>query len=175
MIIIFDNNNIMIIYFIILSILIILWLLFVYNQYIDIQIEFSRIKVYIFKIPITIKGKKLTKLIKKLVPTSELEFKEEIDMTSLFDYVHFDYVDIKLYKEIDEYIGMTLKMILIDRFLEVFKNFIYRKIDSLSYSTYLSSNTNFVIKIRLHFNIGILLLNYLIIKGKYHYGKQTSN
>ena len=162
----------MVFYFIFLGILIILWLLFVYNLNVVILFSLDYLTIKIFKIPfIRLKKDKYKKFLSRFIPKSSLEVKEEIDLTSLIGFINFDVVEVKVDMNVYDY----PKLIIFNSFLgiieTVFEKYLGSKIGKYTYLITKSETNNIRGIIKCNFNIGVVLLNYLIIKGRYKYAK----
>lgn len=162
----------MIIYFVFLGLLILLWLLFVYNLNVDIAFTLNSLKIKIFKIPIiNLENEKFKKFLVKFIPTSKTQIQEEIDLSLLLGLIHFDVVELKLFISCQDYARFIIINSFISVFHDYFKSIIDQKIDKYTYIIEESSINNLIGIIKCNFNIGVILINYLIIKGRYKYAK----
>ena len=162
----------MVLYFVILGILIILWLLFVYNLNVTILFDLYSLKIKIFKLPlINLKDEKFKKFLIRFVPTSKLQVQEEIDLTSMFNLIHYDVVELKLLINNNNYPRLVILNSLLSIIHNNLKVFIDEKITKYTYIVEESNVSNIKGVIKCNFNIGVILINYLIIKGRYKYAK----
>lgn len=162
----------MIIYFIILSILIILWLLFVYNLHISIFFSLDSLRVNIFKLPlINYKNEKYIKFLSKFIPTSTKQVQEEIDLSSLVALIHFDVIEIKVDISTYDYPRIVLINTLINIILSMYKDKLINNGTKYTYLVEKNDNSDLNGVIKCNFNIGVILINYLIIKRRYRYEK----
>lgn len=164
----------MVIYFIFLFVLFILWILFVYNLNITIEFSLNNLIIRVFKIPfVNIKGEKFKKFIMKFIPTSKSQLQEEIDLSSLFELIHYDLIEIKFETNINDY----SRVVIINSLIEIIYSFIEERIKNhIENYTFLivksmQNNINGIIKC--NFNIGILLINYIDIKRRYRNEKTS--
>ena len=158
----------MVLYIIFLFFLLVLWILFVYNLHISIFFTLNSLKIIIFKIPfVKIKDEKFKNFLVKFIPTSKSQFEEEIDLSSLFSLIHYDLIEIKIYTSVNDY----TKLVLINSLTEIIYYFVIDRVkDNIDRYTYLveKSNKNDVNGvIKCNFNIGVILINYLLIKRRY--------
>lgn len=162
----------MILYFVFLVLLILLWLLFVYNLNVDISFTLNSLKIKIFKMSvINLENEKFKKFLVKFIPTSKNQIQEEIDLTSLLGLIHFNVVELKLFVSYQDYPRFILINSIISMAHNYFKSFIDQNIDRYSYIIEESAINNLIGIIKCNFNIGVILINYLIIKGRYKYAK----
>ena len=164
----------MVFYFIFLGLLLILWLLFVYNLNVTIMFSLNSLEIRIFKIPfIRLKDNKFKRFIVKLIPTNKRQMKEELDLSSLFALIHYDVIEVKVKTNVTDYPSLiilnTLTEIIYYRYIDVIKN----NINKYTYLVEESLINDITGVIKCNFNIGIILINYLIIKGRYKYEKTS--
>ena len=162
----------MVFYFIFLGLLLVLWLLFVYNLNLTIMFSLDSLNIKIFKIPfIRLKGDKFKKFLVKFVPTSTKQMQEEIDLSNLLSLIHYDVIELKLVISVTDY----SRLVLINGFVSLIHSVLLNVIDDyVSKYTYLvekGKDNNLEGIIKCNFNIGVILFNYLIIKGRYRYEK----
>lgn len=162
----------MVFYFIFLGLLLVLWLLFVYNLNLTIMFSLDSLIIKIFKIPfIRLKGDKFKKFLVKFVPTSTKQMQEEIDLSNLLSLIHYDVIELKLVISVTDY----SRLVLINGFVSLIHSVLLNVIDDyVSKYTYLvekGKDNNLEGIIKCNFNIGVILFNYLIIKGRYRYEK----
>ena len=164
----------MVLYFTFLFFLIVLWILFVYNLHISISFTLNSLKIIIFKIPfIKIKDEKFKNFLVKFIPTSKSQFEEEIDLSSLFSLIHYDLIEIKINVLVNDY----TKLVLMSSLVEILYYFIIDIVkDNIEKYTFLveKSNKNDINGvIKCNFNIGVILINYLLIKRRYKHEKTS--
>lgn len=162
----------MVLYFVFLGLLILLWLLFVYNLNVTIFFSLNSLKIEIFKLPIiNLKNDKFKKFLVRFIPTSTIQVQEEIDLSSLFTLIHYDVIEVKLLINTNDY----PKLIIINSFISILfnnlKNNIDKKVTKYTYQVEKSEIGDIQGVIKCNFNIGVILINYLIIKGRYKYAK----
>ena len=162
----------MITYFIILFILIILWLLFVYNLHVNIFFSLISLRVIIFNLPlINYKNEKYIKFLSKFIPSSTKQVQEEIDLSSLVTLIHFDVIEIKVDISTYDYPRIVLINSLINIILSMYKDKLISKGTKYTYIVEKSDNSDLNGVIKCNFNIGVILINYLIIIRRYRYEK----
>ena len=162
----------MVFYFIFLGLLLVLWLLFVYNLNLTIMFSLDSLIIKIFKIPfIKLKGEKLKKFLVKFVPTSTKEMQEEIDLSNLLSLIHYDVIELKLVISVTDYSRLVLLNGLVSVIHSVLLNLIDDYVSKYTYLVEEGENNYLEGIIKCNFNIGVILFNYLIIKGRYKYAK----
>lgn len=158
----------MVLYFVFLLFLLILWILFVYNLNVTIKFSLNSLIIKIFKIPfINLRNEKFKKFIVKFIPMDKSQLQEEIDLSSLFTLIHYDLVEFKIETNINDY----CRFVMISSFIEIIYYFIVDQIkENIDKYTFLieKSNRNEINGIiKCNFNIGVILINYLLIKRRY--------
>lgn len=162
----------MILYFIFLFILILLWILFVYNLKIDIFISLEKLEIKIFKIKIiNLTGNKYKKYLTRFIPTSKEQIQEEMDLTFLFSLIHYDVIELKICTNISDYPNLMVVNSLIYIIHEIFDEYIKSKVDKYTYIVEKEEKVNLLVSVKCNFNIGVILINYLIIKRRYKHAK----
>lgn len=165
----------MVYYYVFLVILTILYLLFAYNFKTRIIITLSSLKVKIFNITIIhFKGDKFKNFLKKLIPKNEEEIKKNIDLTSLIDLFHFDLLSIDIKKSIDDYVNYIFLVNISNIVNNIFVPFIRTNIKEYHFKIQESKENDLLVDLKIKFNVGIILLNLIIIYRRYYHGKKTN-
>ena len=165
----------MIYYYIFLVILTLIYLLFAYNLKMRIIITLNSLKVKVFNITIfRIKNEKFYNFLIKMIPKNEEEMKKNIDLTSLIDLFHFDLLKIDIKKSIDDYVNYIFLINITNIVNNIFVPFIRENIKEYYFKIKESKENNLLIDLKIRFNIGIILLNLLIIYRRYSHGKKTN-
>ncbi len=164
----------MIFYILFLILLIILWILFVYNLNLTIFFSLNSLVIKLFKIPfIQIKGEKFKKFLIKLVPTNKKELEEEIDLSSLFALIHYDVIEIKIKLDINDYSKLIISNSLIEIIYYFFIEKLNKKVDKYTFLVEKSSENDVLGLIKCNLNIGVILFNYILIKRRYRHEKTS--
>lgn len=166
------KNNSMILYFIFLFILILLWLLFVYNLKVDIFFSLDKLEIKLFKIRIiNLVGNKYKEYLTRFIPKSKEQIQEEMDLTFLLSLIHYDVVELKICTNINDFTNLMLVNSLVYILHEIFDQYINSKVDKYTYIVEKEENVNLLVSIKCNLNIGVILINYLIIKRRYRHAK----
>ena len=101
---------------------------------------------------------------KKLIPKNKDEISKSIDYGYLLNYVHIDEIILKREVLVDDY--------LMNVYLSTFINVIDQITPKIKIN--IKQDKEEKIRLVLHFNVGIILLNYLSIRRKYFHGKKQN-
>ncbi len=149
-------------------ILLLLWLLFVFSFYVTITIDLNCFKIYLFGIKVfSKKGKKFQEFIASLIPKDETEIKFDLDLSSLYQYIHLDLIDLEIHKNVEDYANYVKVIGFINVVLSLTKQQFKNYIRHYRYLIVPSQENSLKLKIKSHFNVGTLLINYLIIRSQY--------
>lgn len=157
-------------------ILFILWyLLIIFDLRLKIEFSFEEFKVYIFKIRIIkIKKEKYSKYFSKLIPKSKKEVEKDLDLTTLITLVHFQYLDIMIDKNINDYANYIYLLQILSIINYSLINLLKEHIDKYCFNIKKNEKNNIVIKTKFSFNLGLMLINYIIIKWRYRKIEKTN-
>lgn len=100
----------------------------------------------------------------KLIPKNRLDIAKSIDYSSLIAFIHIDKLIIQR------------KLLINDYLLNVYFVMFINVLDQLTPKIYIQEKRENEEKIHLilHFNIGVILINYLRIRRKYFHGKKQN-
>lgn len=158
----------MVYYYIFLSLLFIVYLLFAYELNLKIDISLDHLKVKLFFIPVFyVKGKKYRKFLKKLIPKDQVQVEKEFDISSLITLIHFKYLNIKIRKSIQDYVNYIYMVESISILNHMFCSLISNYVENYHFEMEPSEKNQLNLKAKFHFNIGIIILNLLIINRRY--------
>lgn len=157
-----------IIFSILLFFLITLFLLFVFNCFLSVKISENSLLIYLFKIPIfKKKNQEFHDFIVKIIPKNKTTLSYDLDLASLNQYLHFDYLSIDL--DIASLTHPTFIAVnsLASSLNAIFMDKITKKIKRYRYKITYRNVNHLSIKLKVHFNIGTILINYLLIRSNY--------
>lgn len=149
-------------------ILFILWLLFVFSLYVTIKVDLNSIKIYLFGIRLfQKKDAKFNDFIASLIPDNKTQLKMDIDLSSLYQFIHLDLVDLELKKNIEDYVKYVQIIGGLNILLPFLQSQFFNQIKQYKYLIIPSRENNLKLKIKMHFNVGTIVINYLLIRSKY--------
>lgn len=164
----------MIIYYAFLSILFILYFLFAYEFTLRVDISLHHLKVKAFYIPVLyLKGEKYRKFLKKLIPKDQNQMNEEIDVSSLITLVHIDFLSVEIMKNIVDYVHYIFMVQILGIVHRVFAPLLQEYVEKYRFNIHTDEQNNLRIRTKFHFNIGIILINLLLIKRRYRHVPKT--
>ena len=153
------------IFYILYFVCIILYFLFVFPLYVGFTLSSSSFSVSIYALKIiNKKGDKVIDFFKKFIPKNKDEISKSIDYGYLLNYVHIDEIILKRKVLVDDY--------LMNVYLSTFINIIDQITPKIKIN--IKQDKEEKIRLVLHFNVGIILLNYLSIRRKYFHGKKQN-
>jgi len=160
----------MIFYYIVLTILFFLWLLFAFNFHLHIKITHKSLILRSYFVPLLIlRGKSFYRFIGQVIPKDTNGIKKDIDYSRLVKFIHIDklYLKISLADFFKANYLVSVFTIIQGGVINILENYVKE------YNIYVSvDNNNELIFISdVNFNIGIILLNVIMIKFRYRHGK----
>ena len=119
--------------------------------------------IYILKLPIiSLKNEKLIDLYKKIIPKDKKSASKDIDYSSILSLIHVDKIDFFIHKQFIDY-SLLIKFLLILK-----KAQDHLPLNNISLRTNISKKEEFIVEVRIRFNLGIILLNILRLRRIYH-------
>ena len=143
--------------------LLFLWFIFVYSFKVKIFYSIDMLIIYILKLPIiSLKNEKLIDLFKKIIPKDKKSASKDIDYSSILSLIHVDKIDFFIHKQFIDY------SLLINFLLILKKAQDHLPLNNISLRTNISKKEEFIVEVRIRFNLGIILLNILRLRRIYH-------
>ena len=143
--------------------LLFLWFIFVYSFKVKIFYSMDMLIIYILKLPIiSLKNEKLIDLYKKIIPKDKKSASKDIDYSSILSLIHVDKIDFFIHKQFIDY-SLLIKFLLILK-----KAQDHLPLNNISLRTNISKKEEFIVEVRIRFNLGIILLNILRLRRIYH-------
>lgn len=143
--------------------LLFLWFIFVYSFKVKIFYSIDMLIIYILKLPIiSLKNEKLIDLYKKIIPKDKKSASKDIDYSSILSLIHVDKIDFFIHKQFIDY-SLLIKFLLILK-----KAQDHLPLNNISLRTNISKKEEFIVEVRIRFNLGIILLNILRLRRIYH-------
>ena len=155
-----------VIYYILLVFLLLLWLLFVYDFKVSIIIENYSLTIKTLFIKLfEVKDEKLIKLIYDSIPRDRKMLEKDIDYSRLIALIHVDYLENMVeFTSYNSYIVITS---LINGNNELIKYLLSNYVKKYNFLIKVNNKNMFKLKIKIRFNLGIILLNIFKIKMRY--------
>lgn len=155
-----------VIYYILLVFLLFLWLLFVYDFKVSIIIENYSLTIKTLFIKLfEVKDEKLIKLIYDSIPRDRKMLEKDIDYSRLIALIHIDYLENMVeFTSYNSYIVITS---LINGNNELIKYLLSNYVKKYNFLIKVNNKNMFKLKIKIRFNLGIILLNIFKIKMRY--------
>ena len=164
----------MILYFLFLSVLFVVYFLFAYEFTLRVDVSFHHVKVKAFFIPVLyLKGEKYRNFLKKLIPKDQNQMNEEIDVSSLIMLVHIDFLSVEIRKNVNDYVNYLLLVQTLEIAHHVFAPVLEAYVEKYRFKILADAQNNLRIRTKFHFNIGIILINLLLIKRRYRHVSKT--
>lgn len=160
----------MVIYYVFLFLIFVVYILFAYDLTLRIDLDFNHIKIRMFYIPIFVKkGKKYYRFLKKMIPKNQNQLKEEVDLSSLITLIHFKKLSIEVKKNIVDYLNYIYLVESLNIINNILIPIISENVENYHFKIDSNLKNNIYINSVFSFNIGIILINYLIIKRRYRH------
>lgn len=119
--------------------------------------------IYVLNLPIiSLKNEKLIDLYKKIIPKDKKSASKDIDYSSILSLIHVDKIDFFIHKQFIDY-SLLIKFLLILK-----KAQDHLPLNNISLRTNISKKEEFIVEVRIRFNLGIILLNILRLRRIYH-------
>lgn len=158
----------MIYYYIFLCLLIFIYLLFVFDLVLRISVSLDHLKIKIFGLTVfSLKNEKYHNFLKKLIPKDKIQANEEIDLSALISFIHIYYLNLTIKNKNEDYVKNIYLKESILILTSLLRNLICNKVDNYQIKIINSEKNDFSLYSVFYFNIGIILLNYIIIKKRY--------
>ena len=100
--------------------------------------------------------------------------KKEIDLSSLITLIHFKYLDIKVKKNINDYVNYIYLVQSLNIINKMIVGLLVKYIENYHFDIKPDEKNNVIIKAKFHFNIGIILINLFIINRRYKHVQSTN-
>lgn len=166
----------MIYYYIFLCLLIFIYLLFVFDLVLRISVSLDHLKIKIFGLTIfSLKNEKYHNFLKKLIPKDKIQANEEIDLSALISFIHIYYLNLTIKNKNEDYVKNIYLKESILILTSLLRNLICNKVDNYQIKIINSEESDFSLYSVFYFNIGIILLNYIIIKKRYRNERRKAN
>lgn len=166
----------MIYYYIFLCLLIFIYLLFVFDLVLRISVSLDHLKIKIFGLTIfSLKNEKYHNFLKKLIPKDKIQANEEIDLSALISFIHIYYLNLTIKNKNEDYVKNIYLKESILILTSLLRNLICNKVDNYQIKIINSEKSDFSLYSVFYFNIGIILLNYIIIKKRYRNERRKAN
>lgn len=151
----------------------ILYFLFVFYFHIRVIIDDYSLRIKLFRVTIFYKkDEKFKDFFISMIPKDTTTFKYDLDLSSLNQFIHFDLVDLSISYRVNDYFSFTMLNNVVYNVLTQIESVITNKIKKIHYSLNQGHNSHIKMTIKLRFNLGTLLINYLLIRS--NYVKKTS-
>ena len=164
-----------IIFFSLLIISLIWYIFILVDIKLRVEISFENLEIYLFNVRIlNLKKERYQKLIKRMIPKDKKELEKNIDISSLITLVHFKSLNIQIKKIVNDYVSYIYFLNGVNVLNYLLVNLLSNNIENYCFNIKKSEKNNIDIDANIKFNIGLIIVNLIIIKWRYKDVKKTN-
>lgn len=164
-----------IIFFSLLIISLIWYIFILVDIKLRVKISFENLEIYLFNVRIlNLKKERYQKLIKRMIPKDKKELEKNIDISSLITLVHFKSLNIQIKKIVNDYVSYIYFLNGVNALNYLLVNLLSNNIENYCFNIKKSEKNNIDIDANIKFNIGLIIVNLIIIKWRYKDVKKTN-
>lgn len=164
-----------IIFFSLLIISLIWYIFILVDIKLRVKISFENLEIYLFNVRIlNLKKERYQKLIKRMIPKDKKELEKNIDISSLITLVHFKSLNIQIKKIVNDYVSYIYFLNGVNVLNYLLVNLLSNNIENYCFNIKKSEKNNIDIDANIKFNIGLIIVNLIIIKWRYKDVKKTN-